>query len=443
MIRHTLRPSSPLRLIAWLALGIAPLFVAAAEEKVASAPLISGRVFGESYVASRNLNDPLLLLSESFWLQADPTFGDATQARAIVTVDRTEQSVSSASGTTLGLREAYITHRRGGLEIRFGRQILPWGKSDGINPTDYLSAKNYTVLNPDDEVKRVAGTALELQWTPGGNSPWTLTGVWQLAFPQSTFLVSSNSLPTGVTYQSASLPTQNLLNTEQAFKIAYQGIGWDASASIFRGYNHLPEYYYVGLSGLTPVVGQRYATLRAAGMDASATWGSFIFRLESAYIWTENDSGANPVIMPSHWDTVLGIERPIGDDFRVQVQGIARYHPRFTSPSSAPGSDAVTTIVNPLIARANALLEGYQDQFRPAVTARVAYTNESRGIETGLTAVGNLVGGDYFLKPSFTYAWSEGFKTTLGTEFHSGPEDRPFGALKSFDSVYFEAKVIF
>ena len=45
------------------------------------------------------------------------------------------------------LREGYLYLRRPGLEVRAGQQIIPWGQADAVNPTDFLTAKDYTFFN--------------------------------------------------------------------------------------------------------------------------------------------------------------------------------------------------------------------------------------------------------------------------------------------------------
>jgi hypothetical protein len=233
-------------------------------------------------------------------------------------------------------------------------------------------------------------------------------------------------------------PAQTLGHSETALKAAYNGQGWDASLLVFRGYNHLPEFELTSVTGTPPAltanVSQVFHRIKAMGGDGSYTAGAWIFRLETAYVWTENNDGSNPMIQPSRWDSVLGVERPLGDDFRIQLQGVYRYIPAFTDPALA---------TQPQIAQANALLLGYQFKSRPGATFRVAYSNERNGIDAELFMVGNFVGGDYLIRPKGSYHWTESLTTTLGLDYYGGPADRPLGSLQPFNSLFLEAKYVF
>jgi hypothetical protein len=56
------------------------------------------------------------------------------------------------------LREAFVTVTSGPLEVRAGRQIIAWGRADGINPTDNLTGQDLTLLAPDDSDRRLGAT---------------------------------------------------------------------------------------------------------------------------------------------------------------------------------------------------------------------------------------------------------------------------------------------
>jgi hypothetical protein len=248
------------------------------------------------------------------------------------------------------------------------------------------------------------------------------------------------TVPAGITVSSNPVtPPETLGNTETAFKVAYNASGWDLSLLAFRGFNHMPEFASLGGAS----VGQVFHHIRAAGGDFSFTSGKWIFRGESAYVWTENDDGTNPLIQPSHWDSVLGVERPLGDDFRVQAQFVYRYIPHFTPASAATGPNPIAAQINQGIATANALLLAYQEQSRPGATFRFSYSNEDNGIEAELFALGNFVGGDYLLRPKAAYHWTDALLTTLGLEWYGGPLDRPLGSMQVYNSVFTEAKYSF
>src|SRR6266702_3067112 len=54
-------------------------------------------------------------------------------------------------GPESDLLEAYITAHFGQADLRIGKQIIAWGRADGINPTDNLTPRDFVVLLPLEE----------------------------------------------------------------------------------------------------------------------------------------------------------------------------------------------------------------------------------------------------------------------------------------------------
>jgi len=155
---------------------------------------LSGRIFSDVYIPTQN-NYPsrsLQQLSTSLWLQSDPKLTDSTSARILFEGNAFDANYSYLSGNTNvshiepQLREGYVSYSKIGFDLKVGKQIIPWGKSDAFNPTDYHTAKNFQFLNPDDEVRRQGSGSLLASITPDeGSSPWNLTGVFTPIIAQS------------------------------------------------------------------------------------------------------------------------------------------------------------------------------------------------------------------------------------------------------------------
>jgi len=392
---------------------------------------LSGRVYFDAYAPARNPNDSdFRELVSSVWLTGKPRLAEASTAQFTLQADSRE------SGVSLQVREAFAAFSREGLDVSVGRQILVWGKSDAVNPTDFFSAKSYTVFNPDEEVRRTGTELLQGQWSPGSSGAWTLTGVYAPKPALSRLLIAAATIPTGLTFsQRSQVNSRGLDDGELGFKAAYQGRGWDLEVLAFRGWNHLPDFVLEG-STLT----QTHRRQSALGMNASASTGKYVFRAESAYVWTENPDGANPLIQPTRWDSVVGVERSFGEEFRVQVQGVLRHHPSFQTPESVFGFPGDPRLP---LARANALVQGYQFQTRVGATLRAAYTRASSGFEAELFILGNFMGGDSLVRPRVSYPVTDSVRLTGGLDWYGGPTDRPLGVLQEFNSVFTEAKVSF
>ncbi|MBI2711555.1 MAG: hypothetical protein HYX41_01655 [Bdellovibrio sp.] len=435
--------------------GQQPLLAEAAETSVSEdsrdETSVSGRIFSDFYIPTGNFfNGSLQQISGSAWLQLDPKVGEGTSAHLILTADQiAASSVSGKGGFSPGVREGYVHYFKSGWNVRMGKMILPWGKSDGVNPTDFLTAKDYGFFNPDDEVRRIGAVSVLLSWTPSsGNSPFTFTFVGTPVFPQSVLLLAPGQIPSGLSGVSTiQSPATTLSNSELALKVAYSGEGWDASVLVFKGWNHLPEIGVnsVSISGTTPTVSvsQGFHQYRALGGDSSVSFGKYVLRGEAAYVWTENGDGQNPMIQPSHLDAVVGLERGIGDDFRVQTQFLIRYFPYFTPPSQATDPNPVMAFVYQQVAGVNALIQNYQDVWRPAASFRLSYSNDQNRLAGEVFLLGNFLGGGLLLRPEVTYRLSDSLKATLGLNYYAGPADRPLGVLAPYNALYTELKYVF
>jgi hypothetical protein len=413
--------------------------IASATAGESPSSLWSGRVYFDAYAPAK---DPLVSdfreLMSSVWLTGTPKLSDSTAATFTIQADlRGTGQPGQTSQASFTLRDAYTTWTRGSFEARFGRQIVPWGKSDAVNPTDFLSAKDFGVFNPDEEFRRKGTEMVHLQWTPSqGNSPWVFTGVYAPRPARSSFLIAPSVLPAGVTLASGSrVPTVGLDDGEFAFKAAFQQSAWDAELIAFRGWNHFPDLV---LDGTT--LAQEHHRISALGTNVSASSGSWVFRFESAWIWTENPDGRNLLVAPTRWDTVAGVERGFGETFRVQVQMVSRFHPHFFKVD-----EVFPSPLDPrrALARANALIHAYQFKTRIGATLRAAYTLPASGFEAELFLLGNFMGGDSLVRPKVSYPVSDSLRLTAGLDWYSGPEDRPLGALQAFNSVFAEARASF
>jgi hypothetical protein len=416
-------------------------------ESLFEAPL-SGRAFSDFYFPlSSSPDGQWQQISASVWLETNPRLGDHFFGQVIGTANGIATSSVPEVGQTLkfDIREGFAGYTNSGWEFRAGKMIVPWGKSDAINPTDFLTAKDYTFFNPDEEVRRIGAISFWTSWTPDeGNSPWGIQLIFTPNFPESKVLIAPNQIPPSFTILPVSRPAQ----WEAAVKASYSGTNWDGEILVYKGWNHLPVFQVASATLISPTqvqsqlatTFQRYTAL---GLNTSITEGKWVFRGESAYVWTENNDGQNPLIQPTHLDVVAGAERPISDDLRVQAQGLVRYYPRYLSPNELQGTGSLLGQLDQQVAQVNALIQNYQDQVRPAFTFRLAYSHDPSGIASELFLLTNFIGGDYLVRPQFSYLWTDSLKTILGMDYYAGPKDRPLGVLSVYSSIYSELRYVF
>ncbi len=421
----------------------------AAEQPSGLGPL-SGRMFAYLRVPWHGVvNSPVQQASTSLWIEARPTLGEHVYAKVTASADVIASSRLLGERLQARFREAYLGYVNSGWAFRVGEQIIPWGNADGINPTDFLTSRDYTLFATDTEVTRRGALSLFASWAPsGGDSPFEFTAVCVPAFRSSRILIPPEIVPVGVIDDGLEHPEAALRNAEVAGRAAYRGRGWDVSLVGFTGWNHTPEYAFRSLDTTGIHVGRVHRRQSAIGGDGSATLGTWVFRIETAYVWTENPSGTNPERQPSHWDSVVGVERPFFDRLRIQAQFIMRYHPFFRGTDQIDLGDAIQTGVAKGIADVNALLLNYQNRSRPMASGRIAYATEDEKFETEIVGVLNFQDSrgsriDAVIRPVVAYRPTDSMKLSVGLEYYAGPGRAIFGALHSFSGAFAEASLFF
>jgi hypothetical protein len=399
---------------------------------------VTGKMF--TYARVPFEGDRFQQVSASLWMRARPRLTELTSAAFEVALDGLEASQLGDRQVRLALREAYVALHGSGFLMRAGQQIIPWGSSDVVNPTDFLTARDLRFFVTDSEQTRLGAISLLLQ------KAWPnleLTLVTTPVHPSTVLLVPPSALPAGVTLAPTSAPDVALERTEVAARVKLSGSGWDVAAVGFRGYNHTPEFELVSADAMGIVVRQAHHEIFAAGLDGSASFGKLVMRAEASYVGTENPDGKNPTIMPSRLFGVFGVERPFGEHFRAQLQGLLRAYPIWARPRTATNPDPMISAARQGVAIANALLLDYQEQVRPAGTLRLAYASDEGGLEAEIFAAVNFIPGDFVVRPLVGWRPTTALLLQLGAEYYGGSRERPLGSLAPFAGAFIQGTFTF
>lgn len=357
--------------------------------------------------------------------------------------------------TQFYFHELYTNFQSDAWDIKAGELVIPWGKSDGVNPTDYFTSKNYSFLAPSEEVRRMGALSTLVQFTPDhGASPLQLSLVVQGRNPKTELLVPDSIVPTGITFIKN--PTYGpIFSTETlqaGFKAALLKSSYDLSLSMFRGAASMPHYEFDGTK-----IYSTFSKQTSVGFDASFTHEANIVRIESALHAPDDGAKNNPnrgLTQPKRIETVLGVERPLWGDWRGQIQLLHRYHFYYLSPDQIKDINPMTEAILKNVARANATLLNFQNQQFVGATFRLSFLPEQPTWSGDLFLVGyfwrqktassnSSEQGDYLLKPQVTYQPKDSLKLTLGMDLYGGDKNKTLGAMRDFSSVYFESKFMF
>ncbi|BBO82560.1 hypothetical protein DSCO28_31260 [Desulfosarcina ovata subsp. sediminis] len=156
--------------------------------------------------------------------------------------------------TGVDLQEAWLEYAANRWDLRIGRQIVIWGRADGVQITDIVSPPDYTesITRDLDEIRMPVDAAkfrllgdfvnTELIWIPvfepavqpSGDNPWAV----------------ATDLPENVhvTMADAVEPDTSLENGEIALKVAAYLSGLDVAASVFYTWDETINLWFRGVA---------------------------------------------------------------------------------------------------------------------------------------------------------------------------------------------------
>ena len=207
----------------------------------------------------------------------------------------------------LSVRHAQATLRKGTLAVDLGKQFIRWGKADILNPTDRFAPRDFLEVT-DDEFLAVTGA--RGQYERGAQS---FDVVWVPTFtPSRTPLIGRRWAP----LLPQTLGFSGFVDLEPVFPHRSQygarwnvvGPGFEGSVSYFDGFNHLPQYTAIPLSG-QPLVALRrtYAPLRMVGADGAVPLRWLTVKGEVAALFSARSEGDDVVAY------VIQLERQSGE----------------------------------------------------------------------------------------------------------------------------------
>jgi hypothetical protein len=203
-------------------------------------------------------------------------------------VDADDRSIQRPA---FSVRRLSATIHRGKVTAEIGRQLIRWGKTDILNPTDRFAPKDYLSSVVDTDFLGV--TAARVTYESGGN---TVDLVWQPWFtPSRTPLLDQRwtALPpqaAGISIVDAGARYPG--GSQVGARWNHVGSGYEYSLCFFDGYQNLPSFDAL-LTPLTASVEltRTYPTLRLYGGDAAVPLPWVTVKGEAAY-FTSSTPGA-------------------------------------------------------------------------------------------------------------------------------------------------------
>lgn len=213
------------------------------------------------------------------------------------------------------LKEAYLSGTiTDWMDLKVGRQIVVWGKSDYIRVTDVLNPLNYQEPGLTDiKDLRLPVAMTKLGFFFSDFSLYTIA-VHEHRYNKmpsygSDFYMLPYDLPNEVT------PENTFRNNEYAVSLEGNFTGWDMAIYHWSGFD---DTFYVDSSV------KKYNRIEMTGATVNVAWGNTLYKAETAYFDGIRYTGAGTNEY-SRGDLLLGIEYTGLTDTTVGFEIVTRY----------------------------------------------------------------------------------------------------------------------
>ena len=385
----------------------------------AASPTLSAP-FGEcalgQWTSNRNLDDRKDITSAGCVLTWKPKL--STDLRLGLNARVGWQDQGAADGATQRVREAYVEFDAEPFSFRAGRQIIAWGRADRINPTDSLSPRDFTLLVPDDEQQRNGIDALRLRYAV---SP---------ALSLTTVVAKSelNVTPQGLLPANLALgepPREN----EWALKLDHSGSGVDWSVSYFDGYSRAQRYRLDFSNPRAPLFRGDVERVQKLGADFAIAQGAWTLRGEIAHAKYLPGCLACPSDTRRVSSAVLGGDIDFAETMNFNLQVFINQKENFDDAAALTGARQALAL------GLNRLNTDYATR-EAGVTLRLSDRVLNDKLRWEISAVLDLTGSSYAIRPRLSYAINDHLRLSAGTDHFEGPSQSYFGALTKNSTAF-------
>jgi hypothetical protein len=381
---------------------------------------ISGSVRASYWSSDRDLSAGEHFAAGSFWLKAEGKYsaGVSYLAEGWAAARAHEGRASEAAE----LREGYIDLRIGNFDTRIGRQIIAWGRADGINPTDRLSPNDLRALVPENDDRRMGTSAVRTTYYA---DRLAMSAYWLPSFRANRI-----SLPPEVA--GAVEERERWVGESWALRVEETGRAIDWSISYARVLDVSPDLIEHRVPGGQPWIELAHHQIRSVGVDVAGTLGRFGLRGEAAFLQTEDANGLDPRTKNREVFVVAGADRTFAGDWNVNLQYLFKQVFGFRDASTANG-----------IAWQQSIFSGQAARVQHGMSARVGTKWLHDTFEADLSGAGYFGPRGFVIRPKLSYAVTDQLRLLAGTEIYRGDEASLFGLLRPNSTAYVEMRVTF
>ena len=326
------------------------------------------------------------------------------------------------------LKEAYIDFGNDWASLRTGRQIIIWGKADGVQIVDIICPQdNRTLAGSSIKDKRIAVDAALLNFH---SEMFALDLVAVPVFTPAKMPVEKDNPLNPIFFPSKSGNTPLIWSDEEKLDFDLKNMqggarfsAWlpfaDFAASFYTGLDHDAAYTTSLTESGIQMTGE-HKRLWMAGLETAIPAGSFVLRAESAFIKGRNFTGKK-------WENMTC--KPVDSN---QICALAGFD------WNSGGFTITAQYIEDII------LDFNEDEFErkrrlPKATLSVEKSFLNDLLTLNFSGAINLNNKDCALCPSAEYAISDSLKIKGGADIYTKGTDKAstYGKLKEASCGYF------
>lgn len=429
-------------------LSVLSVLILSAVWPTAAQPQLGGFIEYDNLAYFESANRQKINGRNQVILQTELRHGTGTKASLLGSVElRYDQA--DPSRNRVFLDEAYMDLFLGPFDIRVGRQVYAWGRADGFNPTDNLTAWDFSdILDTDNEklglvsaratyyigdwsIEAVLAPSFTASIWPNAHSRWwpeLPASAENPAHPGK----GPSRLDARYTFADEVLPDEGLQSTQYALKVTGFVQGWDFSVSWFDGFDDLPALHLK--TDIDPTfttafveVEPRYHRQRAIGADVATTIGAIGVHGEAAYYLTEDWGGVNPAIDDPYLHYVVGADYTFDD---VLPEKDLFLFVEWVQEVQIPDRNTVFRSTD------------LDHLFRKSLFAKADF-ELGEFSKLSLASVYNLETEDWWLQPGASWSITDGLKLQVDLDLLGGPDDSFFGSFEANRRLHARLKYSF
>ena len=336
--------------------------------------------------------------------------------------------------TVLDLKEAYAGYQGSRASLYLGNQIVSWGRTDGFNPTDNITPKDYFFLTAEPNDQLMSNFMLRSKIAITNSAELDIIAI--PLFRQSNYRYGLFDMGSEARFYPAVLPEKSFENASFGARLNFEYPFAGFSFSYFHGYD---PFYGFRISDVQffPFIRINYFPdfykKNSFGADFEMPVSKTILRAEIAYDHTSDYEQRMHVPNPG-LSYVLGVENSFFDVITI-FQYIGKYTFHFAEiiPPTMPDTNDQESLMQYGIDMIfyeselfNRKIFGQQEEFNHAfmLSLNRFFAYETLNVE--LTAYYNITSEEFLVRPALSWKMTDELTAKIGASLMYGPENSLF-----------------